>query len=158
MAKIPSTPALRWLRAQRVSHDVHVYTYIEKGGTRASATAFGVDEHVIIKTLIFEDHEKRPLIVLMHGDRQVSTKALARVMGVRFVQACTPATAQKHSGYQVGGTSPFATKKSMPVYVQPGVTAVPKVYVNAGARGVLVSLDPSVFVDALGAVAVDVAR
>jgi Cys-tRNA(Pro) deacylase len=141
-----------------VAHDVHVYTYVEKGGTRASAEAFGVDEHVVIKTLIFEDNAKQPLIVLMHGDCQVSTKALARVIGVRSIVPCAPATAHKHSGYRVGGTSPFATNKSMPVYIQDGVTALPKVFVNGGARGVLVSLEPQVFVDALGAVTVDVAR
>ena len=158
VAKVPSTPALRWLRANNVDHQVHVYPYVERGGTKASAAAFNVDEHVIIKTLIFEDNAKQPLIVLMHGDREVSTKALARAIGVRSVAPCAPATAQKHSGYRVGGTSPFAPKKSMPVYVQDGVTALPEVYVNGGARGLLVSLDPSVFVDALAAVTVDVAR
>lgn len=158
MAKIPSTPALRWLRANNISHDVHTYAYVERGGTTASATALGVDEHVVIKTLIFEDNAKQPLIVLMHGDCEVSTKALARAIGVRSVSPCSPAVAQKHSGYRVGGTSPFATKKSMPLYVQDSVTVLPKVFVNGGARGVLVSLAPSVFVDALAAVSVDVAR
>ena len=158
MAKIPWTPALRWLRANAIAHDVHVYKYVENGGTRASAAAFDADEHVIIKTLVFEDTAKQPLIVLMHGDRQVSTKALARVLGVRSVSPCTPATALKHSGYRVGGTSPFGTKTVLPVYVQDSIVELPRVYVNAGARGVLVTLDPLVFVDALGAVTVDVAR
>lgn len=158
MAKIPSTPALRWLRAEEIAHQVHVYKYVEKGGTRASAAAFGVDEYVVIKTLIFEDHAKQPLIVLMHGDKQVSTKALARTLGVRAIHPCSPATAQKHSGYRVGGTSPFGTKTRMPLYVQNSITELPEVYVNGGSRGVLVSLNPKVFVDALTAVRVDVAR
>src|SRR5437763_15394349 len=116
--KFPATQAVRVLREHAVAFTHHPYTYEERGGTAVSARALGVDEHAVIKTLVMEDEGKRPLIVLMHGDREVSTKALARLLGVKTVQPCTPAVADRHSGYQVGGTSPFGTRKAMPVYME----------------------------------------
>lgn len=158
MAKVPSTAALRWLRANDIPHTVHSYAYVERGGTASSSHALGVDEHVVIKTLIFHDADRQPLIVLMHGDRHVSAKALARVLGMRSVEPCSPAVAQKHSGFRVGGTSPFGTRRDMPVYIERTVLALDAVYVNGGARGVLVCLDPGAFIVPLGAIPVDVAR
>lgn len=140
--KTPVTPAIRLLRQEMVAFTVHPYTYEEKGGTAVSARELGVDEHAVIKTLIMEDDGKNPLIVLMHGDRQVSTKELARVIGVRIVGPCAPAVADKHSGYQVGGTSPFGTRRTMPVYLEETILELPKIYINGGKRGFLVGLEP----------------
>jgi len=141
--KVPVTPAVRQLRAAGVEFSEHLYQYEEKGGTAVSARELGVDEHAVVKTLVMEDERKNPLIVLMHGDCQVSTRELARVIGVKLITPCTPDAAGRHSGYLVGGTSPFGTKKSMPVYLEESVTALPKIYLNGGKRGFLVGLDPA---------------
>lgn len=140
--KFPVTPAIRQLREHNVSFSEHLYAYEEKGGTAVSARELGVDEHCVIKTLIMEDDRKQPLIILMHGDLQVSTKELARVLGVRSVAPCLPSVADKHSGYQVGGTSPFGTRKTMPVYLEESILQLSKIYLNGGKRGFLVGLDP----------------
>ncbi|HEY6872147.1 MAG TPA: Cys-tRNA(Pro) deacylase [Geobacteraceae bacterium] len=140
--KTPVTPAVRALRAAGVAFTEHPYAYEEKGGTAVSARELGVDEHCVVKTLIMEDERKNPLIVLMHGDRQVSTKELARVMGVKGVAPCSPEAAQKHSGYLVGGTSPFGTRKEMPVFLEETIAELPLIYVNGGKRGFLVGIDP----------------
>jgi Cys-tRNA(Pro) deacylase len=140
--KTPVTPAIRLLRQEQVSFTAHPYDYEEKGGTAVSARELGVDEHAVIKTLIMEDDRKNPLVVLMHGDLQVSTRELARIIGARSVTPCAPAVADKHSGYQVGGTSPFGTRKTMPVYLEETILDLPKIYLNGGKRGFLVGLDP----------------
>ena len=140
--KTPVTPAVRMLRTENVQFTGHLYNYEEKGGTGVSARELRVDEHSVIKTLIMEDDARNPLIVLMHGDRQVSTRELARVMGVKGVTPCAPETAQKHSGYQVGGTSPFGTRRAMPVYMEETILALPRIYINGGKRGFLVAIDP----------------
>lgn len=140
--KIPVTAAIRLLRQEQMTFTNHPYSYEEKGGTAVSARELGVDEHAVIKTLIMEDDRKDPLIVLMHGDRQVSTKELARVIGARSVTPCAPGVADKHSGYQVGGTSPFGTRKTMPVYLEETILELPKIYINGGKRGFLVGLEP----------------
>ena len=156
MAKTPVTPAIRYLRQQQVDFSDHLYPYEEKGGTAVSARELGVDEHCVVKTLIMEDDAKQPLIVLMHGDRQVSTKELARLIGARSVSPCAPAVADKHSGYQVGGTSPFATKRAMPVYIEETILALPKIYLNGGKRGFLLGIDPKEVARLLQAVPVKV--
>ena len=143
MATSPSTPATRLLRAAGIAYTEHPYRYEERGGTRVSATALGVDEHHVIKTLIMEDDTGAPLVVLMHGDREVSAKALARQTGARRVDICDPATATRHSGYLVGGTSPFGTRKAMPVYVEQSILALDRIYINGGSRGFLVGMDPA---------------
>lgn len=140
--KTPVTPAIRVLRRENVSFTDHIYDYEEKGGTAVSSRELGVDEHAVVKTLVMEDGEKKPLIVLMHGDLQVSTKELARTIGAKSVAPCPAETAQKHSGYLVGGTSPFGTKREMPVYVEETILELPKIYINGGKRGYLVGLDP----------------
>ncbi len=140
--KTPVTPAVRVLRAAKTPFTDHLYAYEEKGGTAVSARELGVDEHCVIKTLIMEDDGKHPLIVLMHGDRQVSTKELARLIGVKTVTPCTPDTANRHSGYLVGGTSPFGTRRAMPVYMEETILELPRIYINGGKRGYLVGLDP----------------
>ncbi|MCA9543187.1 MAG: Cys-tRNA(Pro) deacylase [Myxococcales bacterium] len=156
--KTPATAALRALRAAGVDFTEHAYDYVPRGGTASSAAALGVDEHVVVKTLIMEDEARAPLVVLMHGDQAVSTKALARQLDKKAVQPCDPAVAEKHSGYQVGGTSPFGLRKPLPVYVEASILDLPQVYVNGGKRGFLVQLDPQAFVQALGAQPVAVAR
>ncbi|MBJ6802518.1 Cys-tRNA(Pro) deacylase [Geomonas propionica] len=145
MAKVksPVTAAVRVLRQAGVAFGEHPYQYEEKGGTAVSARELGVDEHSVIKTLIMEDETRAPLVVLMHGDLQVSTKELARAIGVKSVAPCTPDTANRHSGYMVGGTSPFGTRKQMPVYIEESILALPLIYINGGSRGFLVSLSPS---------------
>jgi len=140
--KVPVTTAVRFLRDANAVFTDHVYAYEEKGGTAVSARELGVDEHCVIKTLVMEDEGRHPLLVLMHGDRQVSTKELARQLGFRSITPCTPETAQKHTGYLVGGTSPFGTRKALPVYLEETVLALPKIYLNGGKRGYLVGLDP----------------
>lgn len=142
--KYPVTPAIRVLRQHKVDFSHHPYDYEEHGGTAVSSRELGVDEHCVIKTLIMEDETKRPLIVLMHGDREVSTKNLARLIGVKTISPCTPEMASKHSGYLVGGTSPFGTRKAMPVYLQASILDLPKIYINGGKRGYLVGLAPMV--------------
>jgi Cys-tRNA(Pro) deacylase len=155
--KLPSTPALRALRAAGVDFEPLLYAYVERGGTAASSAALGVDEHLVIKTLIFEDEAKRPLVVLMHGDQEVSAKGLARQLGLRALQPCAPEVAERHSGYKVGGTSPFGLKKPLPVYVERSVLALPLLYINGGARGLLVRVAPAALIALCGALPVDAA-
>jgi Cys-tRNA(Pro) deacylase len=138
--KFPVTPAIRFLRAHSIIFTTHLYPYEEHGGTAHSARCLGVDEHDVIKTLIMEDERKQPLIVLMHGDRQVSTQALARQLRVRSITPCDPAVAHKHSGYLIGGTSPFGTRKVMPVYLEASILDRPRIYINGGKRGFLVGM------------------
>jgi Cys-tRNA(Pro) deacylase len=144
MADYPVTPAVRLLRQRGVEFEPHLYAYEERGGTRHSAEALGVDEHAVVKTLVMETETRSPLVVLMHGDREVSTKQLARAVGARSVRPCDPAVAQKHTGYVVGGTSPFGTRAAMPVYAERTIFDLPKIYINGGKRGFLVSIDPQV--------------
>jgi Cys-tRNA(Pro) deacylase len=157
MGKIPSTAATRLLREKGVAYTEHPYRYQEHGGTRVSARELGVDEHVMVKTLVMEDDRKRPLVVLMHGDREVSVKALARQIGVKSVSICRPETANRHSGYLVGGTSPFGTRKAMSVYMEKTILDLPRIYVNGGSRGFLVALAPQEMVRVLAPVPVEVA-
>ncbi len=138
----PVTQAVRFLREQKVEFVPRLYDYVEKGGTGESARQLGVDEHSVIKTLIFETNEKRPMIVLMHGDRQVSTKNLARHLGVRSIEPATPERANKWTGYLVGGTSPFGTRTAMQVYVEKTIFDLDNIYINGGKRGFLVEIDP----------------
>ncbi|MSM40445.1 MAG: Cys-tRNA(Pro) deacylase [Geobacter sp.] len=140
--KTPVTAAVRLLRQSGLPFTDHLYDYEEKGGTSVSSRELGVDEHCVIKTLIMEDERKNPLIVLMHGDRQVSTRELARIMGVKAISACSPETANRHSGYLVGGTSPFGTRKPMPVFMEETILALSKIYLNGGKRGYLVGMNP----------------
>ena len=149
--------AVRALRAANVAFEPHPYAWQPHGGTRASAEALGVDEHAVIKTLIFEDDARAPLCILMHGDREVSTKQLARVIGTKAVSPCTPDTADRHSGYQVGGTSPFGLRRAMPIYMERTITLLPRIYINGGARGFLVAIDPREVVRVLAPTLVDVA-
>ncbi len=151
------TPATQMLRRHKVNFTEHLYDYVEHGGTAESARQLGVDEHQVIKTLVMQDQDAKPLIVLMHGDRQVSTKNLARQIGAKKVEPCKPDVAQRHSGYLVGGTSPFGTRKDMPVYVEQSILALPSICINGGRRGYLVGIEPQVLVDLLGAVAVQCA-
>lgn len=139
----PVTMAVRVLRQHHVAFTPHLYAYEERGGTRVSAQQLGVDEHAVIKTLIFEDDARKPLCVLMHGDREVSAKNLARQLGRKSVAPCAPEIADRHSGYQVGGTSPFGLKRAMPVYMEKSIASLPRIYINGGARGFLVSIDPA---------------
>jgi Cys-tRNA(Pro) deacylase len=138
--KQPVTRAVRALREAGIGFEGHPYAYLNGGGTRQFARETGVDEHLVIKTLIMEDEQGHPMIVLMHGDREVSTKALARHLGVRQVRPCAPQVADRHSGYQVGGTAPLGTRRQMPVYCEAGIAELPRVYVNGGHRGYIVSL------------------
>ena len=147
--KTPVTAAVRQLRAEKVTFSDHLYTYEDKGGTAASSRELGLDEHAVIKTLVMEDERSRPLIVLMHGDLQVSTKELARLIGVKQVSPCSAEVAQKQSGYQFGGTSPFGTRHRMPVYMEAGIAALAKIYINGGKRGYLVGMLPSELVRVL---------
>jgi Cys-tRNA(Pro) deacylase len=154
---ITATPAIHFLRKHGVSFTEHEYRYEERGGTRVSSRALGVDEHSVVKTLVMEDERKQPLIVLMHGDREVSTKQLARESGRKHIEPCAPDVAQKHTGYQVGGTSPFGTRKALPVYMERTIADLPRVYVNGGRRGFLVGLEPQEIVRMLAPTPVDVA-
>ena len=153
----PVTPAVRVLREKKVAFEPRLYDYVEHGGTRHSAEALGVDEHSVVKTLVMETDAHKPLIVLMHGDREVSTKQLARVVGVKSVHPCDFAQAQKHTGYLVGGTSPFGTRAHLPVYVERTIFELPVIYVNGGKRGFLVSIEPRVLRDVLKVEEVEVA-
>jgi Cys-tRNA(Pro) deacylase len=155
--RLGETPATTWLRSRGIAFDEHGYDYVERGGTAESSRQLGVSEHQVIKTLVMQDESAEPLVVLMHGDRQVSTKNLARAIGAKSVTPCPPDVAQRHSGYMVGGTSPFATRKPMRVFVEASVLALPRIYINGGRRGHLVSLDPAVLRDQLCATPVDCA-
>lgn len=139
---VSETPATQFLRRHGVAFTEHAYEYVDHGGTAESSRQLGVDEHSVVKTLVMQDERAQPLIVLMHGDRQVSTKALAREIGVKSVEPCKPEVAQRHSGYLVGGTSPFGTKKAMPVFVEASILALEKICINGGKRGYLVGIDP----------------
>jgi len=150
-AHISETPATQLLRRAGVAFTEYAYEYLEHGGTAESARQLGIDEHHVVKTLVMQDEGARPLIVLMHGDKQVSTKNLARSIGVKAVQPCAPEVAERHSGYPVGGTSPFATKKAMPIYVEESVLGLDRICINGGRRGYLVGIAPSVLVSVLGA-------
>ncbi len=157
MPKHPVTMAIRALRAANVAFEPHLYDWEPHGGTRASSEALGVDEHAVVKTLIFEDEARQPLCILMHGDREVSAKNLARAIGCKAVAPCAPAVADRHSGYQVGGTSPFGLRRKMPIYMQRTVLDLPTIYINGGARGFLVAIDPREAQRVLQPVLVDVA-
>ena len=158
MAKKSSeTLATKWLKKNNISFTEHVYNYEDKGGANDAAHKLGLAPHLTIKTLIMEDEKKQPLIILMHGDHEVSTKNLARQTNTKHIQPCDPATAQRHSGYLVGGTSPFGTRKTMPIWVQKTILELDKIYVNGGKRGLLVGLNPNVLTVYLHAHLVDVA-
>ena len=148
---VSETPATQWLRQHGVVFTEHPYDYVEHGGTAESARQLGVAEHAVIKTLVMQDDRAQPLIVLMHGDRQVSTKNLAREIGAKSVEPCKPEVAQRHSGYLVGGTSPFGLRKAMPVWVEATVLDLPRICINGGRRGYLLGISPQVLLDALSA-------
>lgn len=148
---VSETPATQFLRRHGVAFSEHVYDYVEHGGTAESARQLGVPEHQVIKTLVMQDERAQPLIVLMHGDKQVSTKNLARQIGAKSVEPCRPEVAQRHSGFMVGGTSPFGTKKAMPVYVEETALALPRICINGGRRGYLIGIAPKLLVELLGA-------
>lgn len=150
-AHVSETPATAFLRAHGVAFTEHPYDYAPHGGATHSAEALGLDPFSVVKTLVMQDQDAKPLIVLMHGNRKVSTKQLARQIGAKSVEPCTPEVASRHSGYQVGGTSPFGTRKAMPVYVQQTVLALPRILINGGRRGLLVEIDPAALTTALGA-------
>jgi Cys-tRNA(Pro) deacylase len=152
---VSETPATHWLRRRGVAFSEHPYDYVEHGGTAESARQLGVDEHAVVKTLVMQDDKTQPLIVLMHGDRQVSTKNLARALGVKSVEPCSVDAAQRHSGYLVGGTSPFGTKKALPVCVEASVLQLPRIWINGGRRGFLVGIEPAVLTGLLGARSVE---
>jgi len=152
------TPATEFLAKQGVAYTEHEYEYVERGGTAVSSSSLGVSEHEVVKTLVMEDEEKKPLIVLMHGDRQVSTKELARQANRKRIEPCKPDVAQRHTGYQVGGTSPFGTRKSLPIFIERSILELPAIYINGGRRGFLVRLLPSDLVKTLNPTPVDVAR
>jgi Cys-tRNA(Pro) deacylase len=154
---VSTTPAVRALRAAGVAFELHPYRYEDRGGTRVSARELGVDEHIVIKTLVLQDEARRLYLVLMHGDREVSLKALARQLGVKRLDPAEAGVAQRATGYQFGGTSPFGTRQQLPTHVERSVLALPRIYINGGARGLLVSLDPRVLVEVLGASPVEVA-
>lgn len=148
---VSETPATQLLRKQGILFSEHPYPYEEHGGTAVSARELGVDEHAVIKTLIMQDDSAKPLVVLMHGDRKVSTKNLARQIGCKSVEPCKPEVVHRHSGYLVGGTSPFGTKKTMPVYIEQSILALDRIYINGGRRGYLIGLDPNVLINVLPA-------
>ena len=151
----PETPATTFLRQHNISFTEHLYDYVERGGTAESAKQLGVDEHAVVKTLVMQDQDAKPLVILMHGDRQVSLKTFARQIGAKKVEPCKPEVAQRHTGYQVGGTSPFGARKTLPVYVERSILALPSIYINGGHRGFLVQIVPKVLTELLHAQAVD---
>lgn len=158
MAKrVSETPATRMLEQNGVDYTEHVYEYVEHGGTRVSSEALALPEHHVVKTLLMQDEKKNPFVVLMHGDRKVSTKNLARQIGAKNVEACAPEVAERHSGYRVGGTSPFGLRKRMPIYVERSVLALDRIYLNGGRRGYLVGIAPAELVRVLEPRPVDVA-
>jgi len=146
---VSETPATQWLRRQKLAFSEHPYDYLEHGGTAESARQLQVDEHQVVKTLVMQDEQKKPLIMLMHGDRKVSTKQLARQIGRKSIEPCDVEVAQRHSGYQVGGTSPFGLRKAMPIYVEASILDLPKIYINGGRRGFLLGLSPQVLSEVL---------
>lgn len=148
---VSETPATQWLRRQKLLFSEHPYDYVEHGGTAESARQLAVDEHQVVKTLVMQDEQRKPLVVLMHGDRKVSTKQLARQIGRKSVEPCDVEAAQRHSGYQVGGTSPFGLRKAMPIYVEASILVLSKIYINGGRCGFLVGLSPQVLTEALQA-------
>ena len=150
-ARVSETPTTALLRAHGVAFTEHPYDYVEHGGATHSAEVLGFDPYAVVKTLVMQDQDGKPLIVLMHGNRKVSTKNLARQIGAKSVEPCAPEVASRHSGYQVGGTSPFGTRRAMPVYIEEGILALPRIALNGGRRGYLVGLDPQVCVQLLGA-------
>ena len=152
-----ATPAIHFLRSRKVPFTEHEYRYEEHGGTRVSAREMGVDEHAVVKTLVMEDEQRKPLIVLMHGDREVSTKNLARQIGRKTLTPCDPAVAQKHTGYLVGGTSPFGTRRPLAVYAERTIADLDQIYINGGRRGFLVALSPTDALRILDAKLVDAA-
>jgi Cys-tRNA(Pro) deacylase len=156
-ADIPVTPAIRLLRESGLAFELATYTYIEHGGTANAAGQLGAPEHATIKTIVMETETKAPLICLMHGDRSISTKQLARAMGVKHVGPCTPDTANRHTGYMIGGTSPFGTRKPLPVYAEATIFELPDIWINAGRRGVLARMKPGVLDELLKPVRVNVA-
>ncbi len=141
--KIPTTPAILALKAKGAYFSLHTYAYEEKGGTRVSSAKLGVDEHCVIKTLVMEDETAKPLLILMHGDKEVSTKTLARTLGVKSIVPCKPEIAHKHTGYMVGGTSPFGTRKPLSIYMEKTIADLPEILINAGSRGLLAKMRPS---------------
>jgi len=151
------TPATQFLKANRVAFTEHPYEYLEHGGAQHSAEVLGLEPFTVVKTLVMQDQDAKPLIVLMHGNRKVSTKQLARQIGAKSVEPCKPEVANRHSGYLVGGTSPFGTRKAMPVFIEQTILALPKIAINGGRRGYLVGIDPRVCVQLLGAKAVQCA-
>lgn len=154
---VSETPATKWLKRHRVPYTEHVYDYVEHGGTAVSSSALGVSEHEVVKTLVMEDEAARPLLVLMHGDRTVSTRNLARQVGRKRIEPCIPEAAQRHTGYVVGGTSPFGTRKELPVFVERSIFDLQRILINGGRRGYLVGLEPCVLSDLLGGQPVDCA-
>ncbi len=152
-----ATPAVHALRRHGLDFTEHEYRYELRGGTAVSSRELGVSEHHVVKTLVMEDEARQPLIILMHGDREVSTKQLARQIGRKTVKPCAPEVAERHTGYQVGGTSPFGTRKALPIYMETSITALGYIYLNGGRRGFLVQLDPKLAAAALDATLVDVA-
>jgi Cys-tRNA(Pro) deacylase len=154
---VADTQATVFLKANKVAYTEHEYEYVEHGGTEVSAESLGVPEHAVVKTLVMQDDVAKPLIVLMHGDRKVSTKNLARQAGRKRIEPCRPDAAQRHSGYQVGGTSPFGTRKKLPVYMERSILELPKIYINGGRRGFLVGLSPTDLSRTLSPQLVDVA-
>jgi Cys-tRNA(Pro) deacylase len=153
----PETPATSFLRRHNVTFTGHLYDYVERGGTAESAKQLGVDEHAVLKTLVMQDEHAKPLLILMHGDRQVSLKTFARQIGRKKVEPCKPEAAQRHTGYQVGGTSPFGTRKLLTVYVERSILRLPAIYINGGHRGLLVRIAPGVLTELLQAQPVDCA-
>ena len=152
---VPVTQAVRALRAGKATFSAHLYDYVERGGTAHSAASLGVDEHAVVKTIVLEDETKTAFICLQHGDQEVSTKSLARIRGCKTVTPCAPETALRHTGYMVGGTSPFGTRKPLTVYLQRSVCDLPRIYINGGKRGFLVGIEPSVLVSLLKPVMVE---
>jgi Cys-tRNA(Pro) deacylase len=155
--KIPTTPAILALKAQEADFTLHTYPYEERGGTKVSAKKLGVDEHCVIKTLVMEDETGKPLIILMHGDKEVSTKSLARIIGVKSISPCNPSVAEKHTGYKVGGTSPFGIRKIMPVYMEKTVADLQEIFINAGSRGLLARMRSTELIRILKPIEVQVA-
>jgi Cys-tRNA(Pro) deacylase len=153
----PETPATSFLRQNNFDFIEHLYNYVEHGGTTESARQLGVDEHAVVKTLVMQDQDAKPLIILMHGDRQVNLKNFARQIGAKKVEPCKPEVAQRHTGYQVGGTSPFGARKLLPVYVERSILSLPSIYINGGRRGFLVQISPRTLTDLLHAQPVDCA-
>lgn len=155
--RIPVTPAILFMKKNGIAYTLRPYRYEEHGGTRVSARELGVEEHVVIKTLVMEDERKEPLIILMHGDRQVSTKNMARALGVKSITPCDPHVVEKHTGYKVGGTSPFGTRKTLRIFMEESIAGLPSILINAGSRGLLAEMNPAEMIRVLKPVPVKVA-